>query len=494
MAFFVGLPTSAEDFYAMGTEKLLDYLKDTARVNAVIIAARTFHGEAGYETHDKYFAGTKLRDTPSALKQSGFDILAEITDRAHERGMKVYSHFLSYDFAVPAADSETNITLDENGWEVLPNAKLLNLSQVLEIDCFGRKGMRPCLNNPDYRQYHLSVVEDQLRSYAIDGINFNIERYGPISNVLNGNGGSAHGRKPLAATCFCPHCLESAHKRGIDLNRAKLGFLALLEFSERSWQAALKDGNPMAAPGTPLCANRDTSAPPDGYFIEFMRILGRYPEIAAWNQMWHDNMLSLLAEVHGTAKAVSPGRKVGFHVWHPRDYSPMERAMYNMRDMRRFCDWIKPKMDHTCGGYRYYQNIKRIHQSLFYDRTLQQAASVMNAIFDWDVADYERLPENGLGLDYLEKDTKAYIADVFGEVPIYPGIGLDMPSGPAGSMHRPCEPEYVRDGLLTIAKAGAQGTVLSRGFGEMQRKNLAMAGKTIDEINSMLCVGEKYDS
>jgi hypothetical protein len=484
MSFFVGLPTSSTDFHNKGVEPLLDYLHDTVKVNAVITAARTFVGDACYETHDEYYAFTRLRDRPSDLKKKGFDLLGELTQRAHDRGMAVYSHFLSYDFIKPSAmEFGKSPNIDENGFEILPNAKLQNLSHVLEIDLFGRKTVHPCLNNPDYREYHYAVVEDQLRSYAIDGINFNIERDGPITQTLLG--GTRRGRKPLAPGCFCPHCLQSAHDRGINVDRVKAGYTALLEFSERSWQAAKKAGDPVAAQGFALLDNRDTAAPPDGYFIEFMRILSRYPEILAWSQMWYDNLQDLMRGIYGTVKAVSPSRKLGFHVWHPRDYNPLERAFYNMRDMRRYCDWIKPKMDHTCGGFRYNQMVHRFHQALFYDRSIQQAASAMNAVFNWDTPHFDALPTDGLGLDYLEKDTKAYIADVYGEVPIYPGIGIDMPAGDPGHIFRPCEPQYVRDGLLTIAKAGAKGTVLSRGFGEMQDKNMVAAGETIDEINRL---------
>jgi hypothetical protein len=35
---------------------------------------------------------------------------------------------------------------------------------------------------------------------------------------------------------------------------------------------------------------------------------------------------------------------------------------------------------------------------------------------------------------------------------------------------------------LTVAKAGAKGTVFSRNFGEMQEKNMESAGKAIGEI------------
>jgi hypothetical protein len=484
MRFFVGLPTSAIDYYEKGVEPVLDYLKNTVKVNAIITQARTFFGDSGYETHDEYYAFTNLRDRPSELMKKGFDVLAELTERAHERGMEVYSHFLSYDFTHPMFTGVPEGQVDENGFVGTPNGKLLNLSHVLEIDQFGRKHHRPCLNNPDYREYHYAIVEDQLRSYPIDGINFNIERYGPLASVLIGSGASVSGRRPYAGTCFCPHCLEEAHRHGIDADRAKEGFLRLLEFSERSWLAALKKSDPFAIPGAPLTDQRDDTPPPDGYFVEFIRIISRYPEILAWNQMWHDNMLSILAGIYGTAKAVSPSRKVGFHVWHQRAYSPMERALYNMREMRRFCDWIKPKMDHTCGGYRFYRNVERIHEALFYDRELEQAAGFMNAIFDWDFGPdgFSRLRESGLGLDYLEKDTRAYIADVDGAIPIYPGIGIDMPAGPKDHIYRSCEPQYVYDGLLTIAKAGAKGTVLSRNFGEMQEKNMESAGKAIGEI------------
>jgi hypothetical protein len=485
MPFFVGIPLSAADFYDKGVEPLLDYLKNTVKVNALIVQGRTFHGENGYETRGEYYAFTRLRGRPSELKKKGFDVFEEITDKAHERGIRVYSHFLSYDFiTLPGSGGGRG---DTSGANPNPNAKLGGLSHVLEIDMFGRKHNRPCLNHPDYRAYHYAVAEDQLRGYPLDGINFNIERYGPLATVMIGTGTSGDGRKPIAATCFCPYCLEEARRRGIDAGRAKEGFLKLLELSERSWRAALKNQDPFAVPGRPLTGARDTSPPPDGYFIEFIRLISRYPEALAWNQMWHDNMLGLLAGVYGTAKAVSPDREVGYHVWHQRAYSPFERAFYNPGELRRFCDWIKPKMDHTCGGYRFYRNILRIHQAYFYDRDVKQAAAAMNAIFNWDYDPgfFDKLPEQGLGLDYLEKDTKAYIAGVHHEVPVYPGIGIDMPAGTPERIYRECEPEYVYRGLLTVAKAGAKGTVLSRGYGEMREKNLEAAGKAIDEINRL---------
>lgn len=83
----------------------------------------------------------------------------------------------------------------------------------------------------------------------------------------------------------------------------------------------------------------------------------------------------------------------------------------------------------------------------------------------------------------MKKDTERYVKSVLNEVPIYPGIGLDMPTSPVGEPHnRPTEPEYVKTGLKAIVEAGAKGVVLSRGFREMQHKNLVAAGEAIGEI------------
>lgn len=484
MSFFVGLPVNTHDFLSRGVEPMLDYLQETARVNAVIINAHDFYGTCNYTSHEKYFAGTKLRDIrPEEIKD--FDVLEAVTGPARKRGMQVYSHVLAYENVLPPTAMGGKKVADENGYELLPNSVLVNLSQVLEIDVFGRKGYKPCVNNPDYRQYYMSLIEDQLRSYPIEGINFNTERYGPMENTLMGNFPSGlMKRKPTAPTCFCPHCVSKAKDLGINVERAKTGFLALLEFSERSWLAALKSKDPLALEGTPLCENRDTTSPPDGYFNEFFRILMRYPEILAWNQMWNDSLHSWFKELYGTVKAVSPDRKIGWHVWHQRAYSPFERVGYNVRDMRRYSDWIKPKMDHNCFGYRYHLQIRKLAQALFYDRTLEKAYSAINTIMGWEEIPLEDLLKKGVDMDYIRKDTLRYVQSVYDEVPIYPGIGLDMPSGPLGHPgYHPTEPEGVKAALRTTAEAGAKGVVLSRSFGEMRHINLVAAGEAIDEIN-----------
>lgn len=483
MVFFVGIPLGAQDIKVKGVVPLLDFLEEKVSVNALIVNAHTFQGACSYTSHERHFFGTSLRDC-RLPDDDGFDALDAIIGPAQKRGIKVYSHVLSYDNVSALSSMGGPRNMDENGFEKIPLAALEHLSHVLEIDLFGRKGIKPCLNNPDYREYYFSLVEDQLRSYPIEGINFNIERYGPLENTLLGNFPSSYPkRKPTAATCFCRHCVERARDRGIDLDRARQAYLSLLEFSEGSWSLALKAGDPLALSGFPLGDHTPTAAPPDGYFVEFLRILMKHPEILAWNQLWYDGLHDFQKELYGIVKSVSPDRKMGWHVWHPRAYSPFERAAYDIGEMRRYSDWIKPKMDHNCVGYRYGLQVRKTAQALFADRPLRQAYEAMNAMLGWDEGPLEELPQKGMSVRYLRDETARYRASVRDEIPIYPGIGLDMPSGPAGHPgFHPTEPEDVENALHAIAEAGAGGVVLSRALGEMREKNLLAAGNTIREI------------
>jgi len=481
MAFFVGLPVGTRDMKRMGVEKLLDYVKENAQVNAVILNTINTTGYTYFRPHEEFYLNTILRPTMSADDED-FDLLAEVLVPAHERGIAVYGHTLCYD----SVASNERSSKDANGFVRPFGAHAKNLRQVLEVDVFGRTMDRPCINNPDYREYYRALVDDQLRSYPIDGINFNIERYGPMETTLLGNFGSGRrDRKATSPRCFCPHCIRSAQERGINVERAKEGYLKLLEFSERTLLYGLSRGDEFTDPFTPLSDHIDTGEPADGYIFEFLRIIFRYSEILAWDQMWHDNLQDFFKGIYGTVKAVGADRKLGWHVWHPRMYSPFERALYDIHAMRRYSDWIKPKMDHNCAGYRYRTQIRKLTQAFFPDKDLQRAYQAINTVLGWNEQELENMPVNGMDYDYIRRDTQSYIKNTCGEVPIYPGIGLDMPSGPMGQPgYHPTEPEQVKKALFAAAEAGAKGVVLSRQFAEMQHKNIAAAGEALKEIQA----------
>ena len=469
--FFVGLPFSPEGVRQDGLTQTLDKM-ETARVNAVIFNAHNGEG-AHYRYDPEEYAFTRLKPFCTYPEDVQEDLLGQVCKAAAARGMEVYSHTMLYETGWP------DFWPAGHGRDTIAH-QVKCFTDCSQIDLFGVRNFRPCLNHPDYRQYYFSAVRDQLLHYPLAGINFNLERNDPISHVLIGQYASGiHDRKPLAPICFCPHCMSKARERGINIDQARQGWMELLEFSERSWRQARKAGDPFAGPGPQLGRGTEDTPPADGYMMAFLRILSRYPEILQWNQMWYDSVMSFLAEVYGTCKSANPDAKLGLHIWHHRAMSIFERAGYDYDVLRHCCDWIKPKMDPVCAGFRYQQNIRRFHQALFYDLPIERAYDTLNTLLGFiHEAPFDELPKAGMSLAYLRRDVEESVKGVMNQIPIYPGIGLDMPT-PA----RTTEPEDVRSELWTIFEAGAQGVVLSRALGEMRECNLRAAGDTLDEIN-----------
>ena len=473
MGFYVALPVSADAVRQVGYEKLLDDLS-LARVDSIILNAQEPSG-AYYRFHDEQYAFTRLKNFhPSYATDDDKDMLGILAEKAAKRGMGVYSHTMSYD--TPSAGGWPRNDTDTMIGHLLPN-----YTDCSEIDIFGRRTNNACLHNPDYRQFYISAVRDQLLHYPIEGINFNIERFGPISTVMIGTYASnLRYRKPKAPVCFCPHCIQKAHERGIDVHRAKAGYMELLEFSERSWRHGKKNGDSYAGPGIQLCNGTADDTPADGYMVEFMRILYKYPEILAWNTMWYDGLLSLYAELYSAVHSCKKDAKLGLHIWHHRSLCLFERASYDYADIRRYADWIKPKLDPTCAGYRYANNVKRWHQAIAYDMDLDVFYKAFSQALGFrNEVPLEKLSKEGLSFESLKYETACAVKAVRGEVPIYPGVGLNMPAP-----DRPTKPEYVKKGLRAIFEGGAEGTVLSRGYSEMSRENLIAAGEEIDAIRS----------
>jgi hypothetical protein len=472
MSFFVGLPFELRDTGNGSVERTLDSLELAGATTAIALAYEP-NGTL-FSPNDGFYAFTRLKPARSSTVRPDDDPLGAICEAARRRGMDVYAHVLAYECAWPGYWPATT------GPDI--SARLLrNFTACAQIDIFGRKQFRVCTNHPDYRQFHLSLVEDLLRTYPVAGIKFNVERNGPLSSVLVGNYAADFGyRKPQAPACFCPHCLEQARSRGVDIERARRGWLELLEFSERSWRAARSHGDQFAGAGAQLGEGRAETPPADGYFIAFLRIIMHYPEILQWNTMWYDSLKSLYAELYGVVKLVSPERKLGLHIWHHRAFSIFERAMYDYAELKRCADWIKPKMDHTVAGFRYHQDLRRYHQALFADRAFEQMFAAWSTLLGWEhEPPPDQLPAAGMSLNYIRRDTESAVRAVEDEIPIYPGIGINIPAPT-----RTTNPEDLHGALWAAYEAGARGVVLARNLAEMRHENLVAAGQTIAAIRA----------
>jgi len=456
----VGIQIGAISFVDEGTEKVLDTLQQQAGVNTLFVAVFTYgrgiagrqipgyplpdHGKQVYDLnfhggnfatpHAQYYKNTVIQPQ-HAPDHGNLDILEEVLPAAKKRGMKVICWM-----------------------EDVFRKDLPNIEKVQERDLYGRNQETLCVNNPNYRNFFSGLVEDFARSYEVDGIMWGSERQGALGDSL----GATHDTPPIdpgEVTCFCEFCYKKARERGINPGRAKQGFLELEKF---------------------VRAARNGKRPSDGYFVQFWRILLRYPELAAWEMMFTDALRETYAELYKTAKSAKPTIPVGWHIWHNDSFNPIYRAEQDWQELSKYSDFIKVVMYNNCGGERMALYMDNIGSTLYADLTKQQLTDFTYEVMGYHEAGYEQLPRTGLSSDYVYQETKRALEGVAGtKTQIWPGIDIDIPTEPG---HSKCTPQSVKEAVAAAFRAGAPGVILSRKYSEMKLANLGGAGEAVREF------------
>src|SRR5438093_569008 len=223
----VGIQVGAVSFADEGTDKVLDGFQEMAGINTLFLATFTYgrgiggrqlrgqplpdHGKQEYDDnfrggnfatpHPQYYRHTSIAPE-RAPDHPDYDVVADVLPAAHRRGMKVICWF------------EDVFRPDVPGFD-----------QAAEIDLHGKPTGLTCHRNPNARNFWLGLAEDYLRSYDVDGLMWGSERQGPLDNALGASHGSSSAGGVIA--CFCPQCLAAARQEGINIARARDGYLAL---------------------------------------------------------------------------------------------------------------------------------------------------------------------------------------------------------------------------------------------------------------------------
>ena len=151
-------------------------------------------------------------------------------------------------------------------------------------------------------------------------------------------------------TCFCEFCQSKAKERGINVERARQGFLELEKFVRSA---------------------RSGKRPVDGYYVQFWRLLLRYPELAAWEMLWTDSLRETYAAIYKTVKTAKPTVPVGWHIWHNNSFNPIYRAEQDLHELSNYSDFIKVVMYNNCGGERMALYADNIGSTLYGDLSKQ---------------------------------------------------------------------------------------------------------------------------
>lgn len=459
---FVAIQISAQSFVDEGVDKCLDTLQQKGGVNVIMPVAYTYgweldgrqvHGrplpDHGAQSYDEIHGGSYTAVHPEYYKDSpifaglrapdlgNFDVFADVIPKAKARGIQTYALFAE----------------DYNP------AYIPNFEKIAEVDLYGKIGRNSCHNNPGLRSFLVSLVQDWFMSNDLDGMMWETERQGPLNTALKMTFGNA---ARTSICCFCRYCQQKAHEQGINVQRAREGYMALDQW-----------------------VNEPTSEPrkQDGSFVTLWRLFLEYPEIIAWHNFWFHSQEELYGLMYGTVKGVKPTARVGWHIMHLVTLSPFYRADQNFARLARAADFLKPCPYNNCAGPRFAQFIRNVQSTIFRDFTPQEVLAMHYKLlgYEGEEPDLDKLPKTGLSARSVGRETARAIADVKGAVPIYPGIDIDLPTALSDKQ---TEPSDVKAAVLAAFRAGAPGVVLSRKYSEMRLANLAAVSDALHELGA----------
>ncbi len=458
----VGVQIGATSFRDEGVGRVLDVVGERAAANAVLVATPTWSSATGgrapvgyadhgaqedqpgwlggnYATvHPEYYRDSRLGPVGRAADYDTWDVFDAVIPAASERGMKTYA------------------LMDESsGAHEL--RRYPSFLKCLEVDIWNKPARRPCYNHPDYRNWHLSIVEDYIKSYALDGLCWRASRSGPLHLLAEGPAAQGLG----LVSCFCVHCREKALDRGIDWRRAQTGFRRLV-----LWNADVATGQ----------------RPVDGAFVTFWRLLLEFPEILAWQSLWVDGLHQLYRDIFGTVRAYRPQMVVGWEIDQNLTFSPFDRAGQNFADLSHICDFLKIGTYNASGGPALASWVHNLARTVFADATPEQVYPVLLAMMGLDEAPLSDLGDTGLSVDYVRSETARAVIANEGRCGIWSGIDVDIPAavhGRPGSQSSMSYPDQVTGAVTAALEAGAGGVVLGRKYAEMSLENLSAAGTAV---------------
>ena len=465
---FVGIQISPISFIDEGVDTVLETLEERVGVNVLMIgtvswlglkAGRsisheldgwpdhgvpeplTMKGGAYINPHPEYYQNTLIKDFRATDPEiSDIDVLEMVIPAARARGMKVMPELMEPVFKYAGHGSVNNVDIP-------------NLPQCLEVDIFGRIAAEPCTNNPDYRRWWHSLIEDQCRSYDIDGIMWCNERRSPLDQLIFGE----------APGCFCEHCRREAIARGIDVEAARKAFLEVYDYFQKA---------------------RSDESFVDGAFIEFWRVLLRNPEILIWERFWLERNKDLDRELYGIVKWCNPDLEFGLNVWNRNHFNPFRKAQWPWEEQTRYADWVKPITYQHQSGQVYLKEMADLHKSIFRDVTPQEMTPIMYKLLGLDEAPWDDLMQTGMDPDtYVFGQCADAVRGVKGKAPVYMGIGVDAPRVQADQAI--CTPDIVYRSVLATYRAGGQGVIFAPNYTSMKLANLDGAARALAELGLM---------
>ena len=395
-------------------------------------------GGAYFEPHPEYYATTFIKDFRARDREvEDIDILDLVIPQAHARGMKVMPELMEPLFSYAGHGSVNTVDIP-------------NLPQTMEIDLYGRYGSAPCLNHPDYRHWWHAMIEDQSRSYPIDGIMWCNERRSPLDMMMHGQ----------AAACFCEHCLRLGHDRGIDVATVRSSFHEVQDYFDR-----VRAGDDFI----------------DGAFVEFLRVLLANPEVLLWERFWLERNKDLDKELYGIVKWCSADLEFGLNVWNRNHFNPIRKAQWPWAEQSRYADWVKPITYQHQSGLIFHNEMSDFHDTLLRDIDPAEMTPIWYQLLGLDEAPWDELVATGMDPDtYVYGQCLDTVRGVEDAIPVYMGIGVDAPR--ARKDQAVTTPDIVYRSVHATYRAGGKGVIYSPNYTSMKLTNLDGGAAALEEL------------
>ncbi len=455
----IGVQMGAHTMLDEGIEPCLDLCRETAGIDTLFTYSHAYGGDVRkpiewlatdhgkppidqrsrklpqvyVKLHDQYYKDTSLRhqQVDSSFAYANRDLFAEMREPATKRGMKIYARIL------------------ESG-----SREVKNVDKVATIDVHGKPTQSACWNHPEYKAFWNATVTDLFRSYNLDGFQWGAERASPLARMIQSG-------QDATASCFCQFCAARGKAHGIDVDRARQGFIEMLGYVQ-----TLRGGAPR---------------PADGAYAGFLRILMRYPEILAWEYRYRLAREEIMKGMFDTIKAIKPSAQVGWHVDHwATSMDIIARAAMSYAEMAAWADYEKVVVYHAVTAPRVRSWVAQEQRSILSDMPLEDAVNYHYDLWGYpktiDAMANKPTPPNA-SPEYVYAETKRSVASAEGKTKIYPGIGFNLPGG------GPDDPEAIYRCVMKAFEAGAAGIVISREYEELTVPNLKAVGRAVREVS-----------
>ena len=462
---FIAIQISPVSFIDEGVEQVLDTLQQRIGVNVLMIgtvswlglkAGRSISheidgwpdhgipepfvmkGGAYFTPNSRYYNSTFIKDYKAKdPEMAGVDILELVIPEAKKRGMKVFIELMEPFFKYAGHGSVNNVMIP-------------NLPQCLEIDVHGRIGSEPSTSNPDYRNWILSMVEDQIRNYNVDGVMWCNERRSPLDQMIAGQ----------APTDFSPASRHEAIERGIDVESVRTSLKEAWAYFQQA---------------------RADKKFTDGSLIEFLRLLFRNPEILIWENFWLERNKDLDREIYGLVKWCNSDLSFGLNIWNRNHFNLLRKAQWPWEEQTLYADWVKPITYQHQSGLIYHKEQLDLHKNILRDFTPEELTPIMYKMLGLKEAPWDEVVQKGMDPDtYVYGQCEDAVKGVNGKAKVYMGIGVDAPRQQHDQAV--CTPDIVRRSVLATYRAGGQGVVFAPNYASMKLTNLDGAAEALVEL------------